>query len=243
MNERLIGLLRQMSDDLDPAVLFPALLPEAATFVVSDPYAFALATCLDRGTRAEIIWTIPYDLRERLGSLEPERIYRLSIEELDSVVASLPRKPRYLNDAPRTIEELTRIVVDEFGGDAARMWDGRSAGEVKKTFLRIHGVGPGIANMAVLLIEKAFHVRFSDMDRTQMDIKPDVHTVRVLHRIGIATAATEAAAVTAARIANPTYPGELDGVLWHIGRQWCLAIGPQCPACPVATECEKVGIT
>jgi hypothetical protein len=43
----------------NPAELFPTVVPEAAPLAVSDPYAFAIATCLDRGTKADIIWTIP----------------------------------------------------------------------------------------------------------------------------------------------------------------------------------------
>lgn len=37
--------------------------------------------------------------------------------------------------------------------------------------------------MAVLLIERAFDIRFPDVDRSAMDIKPDVHTMRVLYRL------------------------------------------------------------
>ena len=242
MNARLIGHLLRMSADLDPAVLFPALHPQAAQFVVTDPYAFTIATCLDRGAKAEIIWTIPHDLKNRLGDLTPFRIYRMSLNELGQVIASLPRKPRYINAAPRTIAELTRIVVEEYEGNAARIWEGRSAAEARETFLGVYGVGPAIANMAVLLIEKAFGIRFSDLDRVQMDIKPDVHTVRVLHRLGLSSSPTKVAALLAARTANPPYPGELDGILWHIGREWCLAIGPRCAVCPVASDCAKVGV-
>lgn len=46
------------------ATLFPTVILEADSIVVTDPYAFATATCLDRGTKAEIIWTIPYDIQQ-----------------------------------------------------------------------------------------------------------------------------------------------------------------------------------
>jgi len=243
MDAKLVARLLGLGAELDPAVLFPSLVPAAAKFAVGNPYAFSIATCLDRGTRAEVIWTVPLDLKNRLGHLDPKRVAQISAEELRRIIEALPHKPRYVNAAPRTILELTRIVVDECGGDASRIWVDRPAAQVRQTFLRIYGVGPGIANMAVLLIEKAFGVRFSDMDRPQMDIKPDVHTRRVLHRLGMSKAETEPAAVTAARIANPTYPGQIDGILWHIGRQWCSASQPQCSACPVDSDCAKVGLT
>lgn len=232
-------VLFDCSQNFDSAVLFPTVIPEAAPLVVSDPYAFCIATCLDRGTKADIIWTIPYDIQHFLGHLDPHRIYQMSLEELADLFAHLPRRPRYVNDAPRTLNYLTRIVVEECSGDASNIWRGKRASEVKRTFLSIHGVGPGIASMAVLLIEAAFQIRFDDLDRRNMDIKPDVHTIRVLYRLGVSQAMTEQAAVAAARGLNPEYPGAVDGPLWNIGRTWCHAIAPRCSVCCMEPVCAK----
>ena len=62
--------------------------------------------------------------------------------------------------------------------------------------------------MAVLLIEKAFLVQFSD--HWNMDIKPDLHTKRVLYRLGASHAETEDAALEASRRMNPEFPGVVD---------------------------------
>jgi len=219
--------------------LFPTVVPDAAPLVANDPYAFAIAVCLDRGTKAEVIWTIPHDIKHDLGHLDPQRIHQMSLGDLAELFCRLPRRPRYVNDAPRTIQELTRIVVEECGGDAADLWKGKSAAQVKRAFASIHGVGPGIANMGVLLVEKAFGIRFSDLDRTRMDIKPDVHTVRVLYRLGASDAQTTQAATYATRRMNPSFPGGLDGALWEIGRRWCSASGPDCAICPMNGVCER----
>lgn len=231
--------LLDYAQTIDSAVLFPALTPEAASFVVSDPYAFAIATCLDRGAKADVIWTIPYYIREYLGHLDPSRIYKMSIDDLTIMFERLPRKPRFVNDAPRTLSELTQIVVEEYDGDVTKIWTGKSAREVKRTFQSIHGVGNGIANMAVLLIEKAFPIRFNDLDRVRMDIKPDVHTMRVLYRLGVSDNLSEQEAIDAARFLSPEFPGAVDGALWYIGRSWCYATTPKCSACPVEFVCIK----
>ncbi len=147
--------------------LFPTVIPEAAPLIATDPYAFLIAVCLDRGTKAQVIWTIPYDMKMKLGHLDPQLIYCMSLDELAGLFKELPRRPRYVNDAPQTIHDLTRIVVEECSGDASLIWEGRRAADVNRILRSIHGVGPGIANMGVLLIEKAFDVRFSDLDRTR----------------------------------------------------------------------------
>ena len=236
-HQAIAGALLTLHRQIEPRELFPTLVPEASDLVPADPYAFCLATCLDRGTKADIIWTIPYWIKQDLGHLDPFRIADVSMADLARLVSRLPKKPRYVHDAPRTIQEITRIVVNDFFGNGASIWEGRTAAQVHRVFLSVHGVGRGIANMAVLLIEKGYGVRFSDLDHTQMDIKPDVHTMRVLHRLGVATAIGEEAAVNAARRLHPPYPGELDGPLWIIGRRWCTSGAPHCDECPLQEVC------
>lgn len=220
--------------------LFPTVIPEASDFIYSNPYAFAIAVCLDRGTKIEIIWTLPYDIYKALGHLDPEQINKMELDELADLFERLPRKPRYVNAAPRTIQELTRIVMEENDGKAENIWLGKRSGDVKRTFNSIYGVGPGIANMSVLLIESAFGIRFDDLDRRRMDIKPDVHTKRVLYRLGIIEEEDFDLAIQATRMMNPKYPGALDGALWSIGRQWCFASDPDCLRCPLKRLCPKI---
>lgn len=234
--------LLSFGKEIDPLALFPTLHPEAGKFVLSHPYAFALAISLDRGTKAEIIWTIPYDLYQQLGHLDPYEIDLLSLDQLADIISKLPKKPRYKTDAPRTIKELTHLIVTDYDGDASKIWTNRKASDVNRFFQSIFGVGPGIANMSVLLIEKAYSIRFSDMDRKIMDIKPDVHTMRVLFRLGAAEEISESAAIDAARNLNPEYPGEIDAPLWIIGRKWCHAQNPACSNCPMGSVCRKVSV-
>jgi len=227
-------------EQIDPRLYFPALEHAALELVLHDPYAFALAACLDRGTKSEIIWNLPYDIQQSLGHLDPHLIHQLSLDELAALLNRLPRRPRYMHDAPRTIQELTRLVVEDCDGNAALLWKGKRAQTVQRTFESLHGVGPGIASMTVLLIEKAFDVHFPD--RWSMDIKPDVHTMRVLHRLGLIQEAAEGSAVRAARALNPKFPGGLDGPLWVIGKTWCHAALPRCRDCPMETLCPKVNV-
>ena len=239
---RITQALLAYGKKVDPAAYFPALLPAASNLVARDPFAFALATCLDRQTKADIIWTSPFYIKQDIGHLDPFGIAQMTLQELANLYARIPKRPRFVNDAPRTTQELTHLVVLELDGDASLIWKGRGASEVNRTFQSIHGVGTGIANMAVILIEKAFGIRFSDLDHATMDIKPDTHTMRVLHRLGAAPIQSESAAIQAARDLRPEYPGEIDGPLWIIGRNWCRPSHAQCHRCPMDQVCPKVGV-
>jgi endonuclease III len=235
--------LLEFGETIDPKELFPVVVPAAAEFTFDNPYAFSMAISLDRQTKADIIWTIPYDIFVYLGHLDPNRFYKMSLDEIANIFSRLPRKPRFVNDAPKTVKDLTQIVVDEFKGDASLIWKDKRAIRVKNTFSRIYGVGPGIANMSVLLIEKAYGIRFSDLDRPGMDIKANVHTMRVLYRLGVSRDRTEQDALDATRHMHPEYPGELDAPLWIIGRKWCNPGYPNCIECPMNGTCQRVGVS
>lgn len=75
-----------------------------------------------------------------------------------------------------------------------------------------------------------------------MDIKPDVHTMRVLYRLGVSQAESAQESIEAARSLNPACPADLDGPLWSVGRTWCHASKPDCGGCPVSGSCERYGV-
>jgi endonuclease III len=166
----------------------------------------------------------------------------MNLDQIAVLFERLPQKPRYTNAAPRTFQDICRIVVDDFEDNAENIWKNRRAMDVKRTLLSVFGVGSGIANMSLVLIEGLYHLTFSDRDYESMDIKPDVHTMRVLYRLGVSPAINETEAIVAARKLSPAYPGLIDGPLWSIGRNWCHPTYPECTSCPLNTCCERVGL-
>lgn len=235
----IVLMLLEFSSRIRPRELFPVLEEEASSVIEENPFAFALAAVLDRGTKSEIIWTIPYYLQKRTGNLNPHFFIDKSLDELELIFRSLPFKPRYITDAPRTVKQLSRIVIEEYDGDVTAIWRNRTAAYVKSNFQRIYGVGPGIASMIVLLLEKCFKIRFTDLDHKAMDVKPDVHIVRVFQRLGFITRPDQNEALKAARRLNPEYPGALDGPTWVIGKKWCTPFTTRCAICPLDNVCPK----
>ena len=232
--------LLEFAETVNAQELVPVLEQEAAVLIKEDPFAFALAGVLDRGTKAELIWTIPYYIKKQLGALNPHFFANASIEDLEEIFRKLPKKPRYMNAAPYTVRGLSEIIVNECNGHTQRLWENKSSKAVKATFERIHGVGPGIASMIILLLERWFRVHFDDIDHRNMDVKPDVHIIRVFQRLGFISESNSNSALEAARRLNPDYPGALDSPAWVIGRNWCTAFLTQCNRCPVNDVCPKI---
>jgi endonuclease III len=228
--------LLELTKTLRRSEFFPTYDPKASELVGADPYAFALAVSLNRQAKAKRIWMIPFELQEELGHLDPARIAQMSLMELERVFRRLPHKPRFVNDAPRTVKELSNVVMRRFDGNAALIWENRSAANVKRTFQQVFGVGPQIANLSVLLLEQRYGISFSD--RRNMDIEADVRTCRVLHRLGVARDDTPEEAIAAARRLYPAYPGKLDAPIWIIGGRWCHPAEPECLDCPANSVCQ-----
>ena len=230
-------LLDNVKPKISNREFFSAETFDATTLVLEDPYAFLIASCLDRSTKSERIWTIPYDLKQRLRALDVVAIAEIPQRKLDEIIRDLPHKPRYVNDAAKTILDLSRMIRDEFGGRAQKMWQGRSPEQFERDLRTIRGVGPHIASMTTNLVIRLYGDVFSRDDLNTVDIKADIHTCRVLYRLGIAAEDSDTAALEAARRLNPPYPGGLDAPLWWVGRQWCHP-APVCEACSLVRRCE-----
>ncbi len=228
-------------NDVKPMIrnreFFSAKTPEAATLALGDPYAFLIACCLERGSKSERTWTIPYGMKQRLGALDVDAIAEMPERRLDEIIRGLPHKPRFVNAAPRTILDLSRMIRDRFGGRAEKMWEGRSSKRFERDLRTTCGVGPGIASMTTNLLIRLHSDVFALEGLHAVDIKPDTHTRRVLYRLGIAAEDSDNAALEAARRLNPPYPGGLDAPLWWVGHQWCRP-SPVCKACPLVRRCD-----
>jgi hypothetical protein len=104
---------------------------------------------LDQGIKYERAWRTPYELKQRLGFLDPARIVA-DPEAVRRAVASPPALNRYVNNLPSWIVAAARRVLDEYGGDAERIWnDDPTAEDLRGRLERFMGIGQKKAAMAV----------------------------------------------------------------------------------------------
>ncbi len=203
--------------------------------VYTNPFAFLVGAAFDRGLPWKSAWEIPYRIDQR-GMLDPFKLASSSEARLKRLLESLPVRPRYGGGA-RTLKEAAALVV-KHGGNAAAIWEGVSPTQASRRLRSIHGVGPGIASMAVRLLHDDWGM-FKGQER-EIDVKPDVHVMRVFKRAGLASSESEGAAVEAAQRLNPDYPAQLDWPAWNIGQEWCRPTAPDCPGCPLTNLCPKL---
>jgi len=216
--------------------------PEADRLLRDDPFAFLMAASLDRGARAESVWKLPLRLQQKLGELDPEKFSRMTPIQLEQILRQLPKKPRFPNQAAKTIVSLAKLVFQEFGGDARGVWSGKPVLQVLDSLQRIHGVGPGIAHMTVRILIDEGQYEPSAHDLRLIDIKPDVHVTRVFCRSCLSPRPDNQSCIETARKLCPEFPGKLDWPAWEIGRKHCHESAPDCPECPLDDMCQKIRI-
>ncbi|MEE6258002.1 DUF6884 domain-containing protein [Plantactinospora sonchi] len=211
--------------------------PEANTLILTDPFAFLLAVIFDQGIPAERAWKAPYDLHQRLGHLDPARMAS-EPEQVRAAVAQPTALHRFINNMPGWLVAAAIIVVNEYGGDAGRIWaDEPRATDLATRLRRFPGIAQKKSAMAVEILARDLAVPIRELSGT--DIAYDVHVRRVFLRTRLAERDDLDHMVEVARWLHPERPGELDYPAWLIGRRWCGPGTPACGTCPLRSICPK----
>lgn len=139
------GGIRRMLDRLLEVGSFTGE-PEEDAFLAREPAAVLLGLLYDQRVRAEYAFTGPRRLAERLGHLDLNKIARMRPERFHALFAEQPAVHRFTNRMAEYTQAVAQAVVDQYGGDAARLWnDGADLETVQRRLLELPGFGKGKA--------------------------------------------------------------------------------------------------
>jgi len=134
--------------------------PDADRLLTEDPLALLIGMVLDQQIPLEKAFRGPADLAQRLGTgLDAAQIAAIDPERLARLFARVPAIHRYPASMAARVQELCRVVVDQYGGDASRIW--RDAGDAKDLLARVKalpGFGDHKARIFVALLGKQLGV-------------------------------------------------------------------------------------
>jgi uncharacterized HhH-GPD family protein len=142
----------------------PISLPvddEANELLSRNALALLIAMLLDQQVPFERAFSAPRDLVRRLGH-EPtaEELASSDPEALAAVFSERPALHRFPKAMAARTQELARLVVAEYDGDAAALWTTASSGaELLKRVSALPGFGEVKAKIFVALLGKQFGVR------------------------------------------------------------------------------------
>ena len=112
---------------------------EANQLIARDPMALLVGFVLDQQVSVQKAFRGPLDLRERVGSLEPEV---LVATELEPVFRAKPALHRFPGSMAKRVHELAAHVIERYDGDAARVWTGAAdSAELRANLSALPGFG------------------------------------------------------------------------------------------------------
>lgn len=135
--------------------------PAADRLLSADPLALLIGMVLDQQIPLEKAFRGPLDLKERLaGRLDAAEIAAMDPDELGAVFSKVPALHRFPRANAKRVHELCRIVVEEYGGKAVRVWSTAPDGaELLRRVKALPGFGEQKARIFVALLGKQLRVQ------------------------------------------------------------------------------------
>jgi len=166
---------------------------EADRLLSEDPLALLIGMVLDQQVPLEWAFAAPAELRRRLGdTLDVRSMARMDPGKLAGAFSAKPALHRYPGSMAARVQELCKMVVDQYEGKPAQVWSGATSGaELLARIKDLPGFGEQKAKIFVALLGKQLKVRppgweavsepFSDADsfRSVADIVDEATLARV----------------------------------------------------------------
>jgi uncharacterized HhH-GPD family protein len=128
--------------------------------LTQSPFALLVGMMLDQQYPMEHAFRGPAKVLDRFGSIEPDAVAAAEPESFAALCATPPAIHRFPGSMAARLQELARIVVDDYDGDAARIWTGAAdARDLMKRVQALPGFGKQKAQIFVALLAKQLDVR------------------------------------------------------------------------------------
>ena len=133
---------------------------EAADELLStDPFALLTGMLLDQQFPMERAFAGPAKIRDRFGNIDPAEIADADPDAFADLCATPPAIHRYGRSMAGRVQALARVVTDEYGGDASRIWtEATSGADLLERVQALPGFGEQKAKIFTALVAKQLGV-------------------------------------------------------------------------------------
>jgi endonuclease-3 len=183
---------------------------------LNDPYWVLISCLLSLRTKDETTEIATKNLFK--AAKTPGQILKLPVKKLKKIIY----KTGFYNNKAKTIINVTKKILDEFGGSVPDNID---------DLLSLPGVGRKTAN---LVLTVAYD---------KMGICVDTHVHKICNRWGyVRTKTPEETEMELRKKLPKKYWKKINNYLVLFGQNICLSVSPLCSKCPVTLYCPKNGV-
>lgn len=138
--------------------------PEANRLLGEDPLALLIGYALDQQITVQHAFNGPWELRQRLGHLDPMRIATMDPAELERVFRQRMALHRYPAAMAQRVAALCRVISEQYGADATRIWrEARDGADLEARLLALPGIGPMKVSGLLAILSKRFGVSLAGL--------------------------------------------------------------------------------
>jgi uncharacterized HhH-GPD family protein len=138
---------------------------EADALLGRDPFALLIGFTLDQQVPVQTAFAGPLKLKQRLGTIEPRRVAKLDPAELEAAFREKPAVHRFPGSMAQRVQDLARVVTDEYGGRAERIWTDASDGrDLERRLRALPGFGDMKVRSMLAVLAKRFNVALDGMN-------------------------------------------------------------------------------
>lgn len=142
-----------------PTAAYPFTPDEHANaLLASDGNALLIGLCLEQQVRSAKAMSGPFELRRRLGHLDPRKIAKMPDAKIQAVFRKPPALHRFPGMMAKRVKALCARIADDYDDDGSRIWSrSRSASEVYERLRELPGFGDAKAASGVRILAKFGH--------------------------------------------------------------------------------------
>src|SRR6187200_3096876 len=119
---------------------------EADALLASEPFALLIGFALDQQVPMQTAFSGRLKLKQRLGTLDPGKIAATDPATLLEACREKPAIHRFPGSMAERVQQLARVVEQDYDGDASRLWTEAADGAELRT--RIAAL-PGFGEMKI----------------------------------------------------------------------------------------------
>src|SRR3954468_24738471 len=115
---------------------------DADRLLEDDPNALLIGFVLDQQVPLQKAFSGPYELRKRIGTLDPAQIAQMDPARLEDVFKTPPALHRFPGNMARRTQDLAAAIARDYDGDGSRVWREATSGkDLEQRLLSLPGIG------------------------------------------------------------------------------------------------------
>jgi len=150
---------------------------DADQLLSTNGFALLVGMLLDQQIAMELAFVGPHRLAERIeGDLDPATIAAMDPDELEAIFRTKPALHRYPGSMAKRVQALAAHIVEEYDGDATRVWSQAADGhDLKRRMTSLPGFGDQKARIFIALLGKQCGVTPQGWEEAAGDYADDGH--------------------------------------------------------------------